>query len=1396
MPTDQRPPEPSQTANQLQTGWRSIQAWLSYANQASFNALCWLGKLLLVAYFIFCVLFLGLRYVVLPQISNYRVDVENVASKAIGRPVTIGAIDASWHGLRPFLSLDNVAIYGHDGDVALRLPKVSATVSWWSVMLADLRLHSLEIDKPDMDVERDANGNFYVAGMLIDMQKDGDGKAANWILSQREIRIKDGQLRWQDKSRQAPELLLGDVNVVLHNEGRHHQFALKATPPAAIAAPLDVRAAFDHPYFSKKISDATRWTGTVYTAVRDTELAAWKTYIDFPFELQQAKGSLRAWLSFDHARIADLTADLALSDVSAQLRKDLVPLELTSANGRIAISEPLDASPRDGKPTFGAQGYTISLMDFSLLTRDGLVLPSTTVSKRYVAAKKDAPEHAEVLVKQLDLQAWANFAGRLPLPEEQLRMISDFAPRGVLKDFSAQWAGAYPEIASYKLKGDFANLSMNAQPARSARAATATAPAQAAVPAIPGFENLSGRIDANSQGGSIVLASDQLKLALPTYFSEPEVAFDTFNMDAQWAFQKNDQFLLSVKGLNFVQQGLTASLSGTHLMPLHKKAGHDLGTIDVSGTISGLELNKIGNYLPTAMNADFRTWLSHALIAGTLRDARIKLKGDLAHFPFHTSKPNEKPKGEFTFGGRIDDGGLNYAPDLFAKDGKKPMWPLLEKVKGTILFDRTRMEIKGESGKTNGADVSNVKAVIPDLLADNPVLEIDGNAAGTLQTLVQYTLDSPVAEWIDHFTDETKASGNATLGLKLQLPLHKMIDAKVQGILKFNNNNVTLQNVIPMMSGTTGQLEFNEKGLTLNGIKSTFLGGPLTVSGGTQKDGNILIKGDGTMTAVGLRKNYPSAAMQKLIDKINGSTRFGVTIGVRSKRVDVVVDSNLRGLGLDFPAPLNKAAKDALPLKFEQLSLAPDASGTMRDNLKVALGPAIVGSYAREKNTTVANPEWRVVYGGIGVNTPAPVPTSGLALNISMRSLNVDDWLKVMSTGPVDPKKKVAGDPLSALNMSQYVEPTSIAVRATELNLLDKKFDNVVLGATHDKGAWQANVDAAQMSGYVTWIESSSGRGLGKVTARLSSLTVPKTANTEVKNLLDGVDTATEMPALDVVADNFELMGKKLGRLELIAHYVRATEGREWRIRNLSLTNPDATLKASGSWLAKKSGNSSSLDYNLSINNAGNLLGRFGFADVVRSGKGKMDGTVSWKGLPFSIDYPSLSGNINLDMASGQFLKVEPGAAKLLGVLSLQSIPRRLTLDFRDVFSEGFAFDGITGSANINNGVASTNNLKMRGVSATVLIDGSADIDKESQNLRAVVIPEINAGAASVAYALAVNPVIGAGTFLAQLFLREPLMRAFTFEYMITGPWKDPNVTKVERKTEQSSTPAPAATPG
>ena len=156
-----------------------------------------------------------------------------------------------------------------------------------------------------------------------------------------------------------------------------------------------------------------------------------------------------------------------------------------------------------------------------------------------------------------------------------------------------------------------------------------------------------------------------------------------------------------------------------------------------------------------------------------------------------------------------------------------------------------------------------------------------------------------------------------------------------------------------------------------------------------------------------------------------------------------------------------------------------------------------------------------------------------------------------------------------------------------------------------------------------------------------------------------------------------------------------------------------------------------------------------------------------------------MSGQFNVNIEAGQFLKADPGLAKLLGVLSLQSLPRRLVLDFRDVFSEGFAFDFVRGDVTIDQGVAFTNNLQMKGVNAAVLMEGSADIAKETQDLKVIVVPEINAGTASLITAV-INPVVGIGTFLAQIFLRQPLIKAATQEFHIDGSWADPKVTKVQ----------------
>jgi uncharacterized protein YhdP len=156
-----------------------------------------------------------------------------------------------------------------------------------------------------------------------------------------------------------------------------------------------------------------------------------------------------------------------------------------------------------------------------------------------------------------------------------------------------------------------------------------------------------------------------------------------------------------------------------------------------------------------------------------------------------------------------------------------------------------------------------------------------------------------------------------------------------------------------------------------------------------------------------------------------------------------------------------------------------------------------------------------------------------------------------------------------------------------------------------------------------------------------------------------------------------------------------------------------------------------------------------------------------------------MNGQFNVNIGRGQFLQADPGVAKLLGVLSLQALPRRLLLDFRDVFSDGFAFDTVRGDVAIQQGIASTRNLQMKGVNALVQMEGSSDVARETQNLRVLIIPEVDAGTASLLAGLALNPAIGLSTFLAQLILRRPLSKANTQEFSIEGTWTDPKVSKV-----------------
>ena len=273
------------------------------------------------------------------------------------------------------------------------------------------------------------------------------------------------------------------------------------------------------------------------------------------------------------------------------------------------------------------------------------------------------------------------------------------------------------------------------------------------------------------------------------------------------------------------------------------------------------------------------------------------------------------------------------------------------------------------------------------------------------------------------------------------------------------------------------------------------------------------------------------------------------------------------------------------------------------------------------------------------------------------------------------------------------------------------------------------------------------------------------------------------MPAIDLIAENFINNAAQLGRLELLA----SPTADSWRIEKLRITNPDAVFTAEGMWHTGLTEPRTQISLRLDTPDAGKLLTRLGFPEGVRNAKTRLEGALSWTGAPYEFDYPTLSGGLLLEVGRGQFTKLNPGIGKLLGILSLQALPRRLSLDFRDIFSDGLAFDDILSAIKIDRGVASTDSFRIQGPSARIVMAGEVDLAHETQKLRVRVSPSVSDGV-SIAGALIGGPIAGVAAFLAQKILKDPLDQMVSYEYAVTGTWTEPQVA---RATERPAAGAP-----
>ena len=1323
---------------------------------------------------------------IVPRIGNYRAQLQEQATQVLGVPVRLGTVTARTEGLIPTVELGDVALLDPQGREALRLPRVVLAVSPRS--LWKFGFEQLYIDSPELDIRRTPEGRILLAGLELPDQGPNDGAAADWFFSQPELVIRGGTLRWTDELRGAPPLALRDVDIVVRNGNWRHSLRIDATPPPEWGDRFTLVGRFRQPLLSTHSGRWQDWSGQLYAQFARVDVSRLHRHADLGIAVAQGRGAVRAWVDVERGQWMGGTVDLALADVNTTLAETLQPLVLPSVQGRLGARRL-------------AGGMEVSTQDLQFTTDDGLRWPGGNARIKHTEARKGNPEQGEFQADRLDLALLARIADRLPLDAQAHQALRTYVPQGLVETIEARWQGPLTAPRSYQARGRVSGLSLAGRPQPTE---VNGAQAQAI-----GLRGATMDFDLTQQGGSATVSMEQGALVLPGVFEEPVLPLDQFHASVQWQID-GERIGLQISDARFANadaQGVARASWQTSDPARSGSRSRFPGVLDLSGTLERADGTRVHRYLPLSIPPDARHYVRDAVLAGKASDVQFRVRGDLYDMPF-----NDPRQGEFRIAAKVRDVTFGFVPPRLQPAGEPP-WPVLVQLGGELIFERSSMRVRDASGRFEGRpglQASKVQAEIPDLA--HTVVGVSADARGPLPELLALMKASPLSAMTGHALDDAQGSGNADLRLKLELPISDMHKSRVQGALTLAGNDLRITPDTPALARTRGTVQFSETGFALAGVQARALGGDVRLEGGMRPppagpaalEAPLLqLRAQGTASAEGLRQARELGVLAQLAQKATGTTPYSLGFAVRRGVPELQVSTSLQGMALALPAPLGKAAESALPVRFEnqvtRASLAPAPNGAavpLQDRLVLRVEGVGAVDYLRDWVGGTSQVVNGSVTLGLGSQEGTPTPERGVAANLQLGDVDVDTWQALLAGTPAQGGKDAAS------TLQDYL-PNVLALRARSVTAQGRTLHDVVVGGSRQGLVWRANLDARELGGYVEYRQAQApDAGSARLHARLARMSMPQSAATQVEAMLDAQPAS--LPALDIVVDDFELRGRRLGRLEVEAQN-RALDGgqREWRLAKFNLITPEAQFQASGNWASLQAPGLATgaaaprrtvLNFRLDIQDAGQLLERLGQSGALRRGKGRMEGMVAWRGAPVSPDYATMTGQVQLAIEAGQFLKADPGLAKLLGVLSLQALPRRLTLDFRDVFSEGFSFDFVRGDVRIDQGVAMTNNLQMKGVNAAVLMEGRADIERETQDLHVVVVPEINAMTASLV-ATAINPVIGLGSFLAQMALRGPLIEAATQEFRIDGTWTDPRVTRLPRRARGAATEPGATTP-
>lgn len=1029
----------------------------------------------------------------------------------------------------------------------------------------------------------------------------------------------------------------------------------------------------------------------IHLQADDIDLSGWSSLAPETLPSVSGVGDIDASLLFQDGKVGSLTATLELQDVA------LASKQTFSVSGRIEADLSVDGwllAVNEWRMAFGERDW-----------------PESNIR---VEASVDDDGHPVLL----DVRAsYLNFDDlhvfRPLLNDEQQQQWKTIAPSGTIRDLSATLSDIGTDRLDYNVTVELDRVGL--------------ADAQG----WPGVRGFSGMLRANRSGGRLEINAMEFAINAPQYVAAP-IRLQAAEGTVIWRSSPLGTTILS-DSIRIDGEDLQ-SRSDVQLV---LAADGSAPQIDLASDWSIGDIAAIKRYIPAKlMSPKLYDWFQMALVSGRIEHGTTVLNGPLDKFPF------DNGEGRLLINAAIRDMTFRY----------HSLWPAAAQADLDVVLDNVRLYSLSNRSSSAGNNAIDANVEIADLR--EPILRIKSLSTGSLETIRQFSLQSPIANVFGGQLERVTVSGDASFALDLTVPLKNVSDFTFQARVRSNNGSLSIDGFPAPITDLIGEVSIEREAISANNLGGRFLGGAVMIDLARSVDDrfSIVARANGTASAVGLVEELKVP----LGGRLTGETDYAADIYFPRSGSDVTapltidVTSELGGLGVDLPAPFGKSAAEKLAFAGD-IRLLP--GGAIIES-KGAV-PGVVGWHL-----AFNRPEdfWDLDRGvlALGSSILEDADTRGLHIRGTTEYVRFEDWLSLGGRGSAN------------INVADRVR--SIDVEIDDLFLIGQHLEGHRVRVDRSALDWLVQFEGPDIRGSAFVPYDFGGERL--LVLEMQHLRLPGGDLTVDDNA--AAFDPRRLPAMSITADEFAFGDRYLGAvsatIDKVAGGLQATA--------IQSKDDSFEIIANGSWLADESdalGSRTSLTGSLTSSDVERTMARLNYEPGIAGDNMGMLFDLSWSGGPRAEFLNVLDGEVQVRVENGQLKQVEPGAGRMFGLMSIVALPRRLSLDFRDVFNKGFGFDKIAGTFRINDGVTYTCDLSLDGPAADIGIVGVADIAQRTYDQTAVVSANVG-NTLPIVGAVVAGPQVAAALLVFSQIFKKPLQEVGQVYYTIRGSWDDVNV--------------------